>query len=66
MAASFFTVALMGMASLGSFEAGTMAGIIGPSEILLLGSACCFVVCQASSLYQREGVAHISSDGDHH
>ena len=40
---SFFTVAFMGMAPFGSFGAGTMAGIIGPRETLLLGSACCLV-----------------------
>jgi MFS family permease len=38
---SFFTVAFMGMAPFGSFGAGTMAGIIGPRETLLLGAACC-------------------------
>lgn len=40
---SFFTMALMGMAPFGSFGAGTMAGIIGLRETLLLGSSCCFV-----------------------
>jgi MFS family permease len=40
---SFFTVAFMGMAPFGSFGAGTMAGIIGPRETLLLGAACCLV-----------------------
>ncbi len=38
---SFFTVAFMGMAPFGSFGAGTMAGIIGPKETLLVGAACC-------------------------
>ena len=38
---SFFTVAFIGMAPFGSIGAGTMAGIIGPRETLLLGSACC-------------------------
>jgi MFS family permease len=40
---SFFTVAFMGMAPFGSFEAGTMADIIGPRETLLLGAVCCIV-----------------------
>lgn len=38
---SFFAVAFLGMAPFGSFGAGTMAGIIGPRETLLLGAACC-------------------------
>jgi len=40
---SFFTVAFMGMAPFGSFGAGAMSGIIGPSETLLIGAACCLV-----------------------
>jgi MFS family permease len=40
---SFFTVAFMGMAPFGSFGAGTMAGIIGPRDTILLGAACCLV-----------------------
>jgi MFS family permease len=40
---SFFTVAFMGMAPIGSFGAGAMAGIIGPRETLLVGAACCLV-----------------------
>jgi hypothetical protein len=39
----FFTVAVLGMAPFGSLGAGTMAGIIGPRETLLLGAACCLV-----------------------
>jgi MFS family permease len=38
---SFFAVAFLGMAPFGSFGAGTMAGIIGPRETLLVGAACC-------------------------
>jgi MFS family permease len=38
---SFFTVAFMGMAPFGSFGAGTMAGIIGLRDTLLLGAASC-------------------------
>lgn len=38
---SLFTVAFLGMAPFGSFGAGTMAGIIGPRETLLVGAACC-------------------------
>lgn len=40
---SFFTMAFMGMAPFGSFGAGTMAGIIGLRETLLVGAACCLV-----------------------
>jgi MFS family permease len=40
---SFFTVAFMGMAPFGSFGAGTMAGMIGPRDTLLIGSACCLI-----------------------
>jgi len=38
---SFFTVAFLGMAPFGSIGAGTMAGIIGPRETLLVGAVCC-------------------------
>ena len=38
---SFFAVAFMGMAPFGSFGAGTMAGIIGSRETLLLGALFC-------------------------
>ena len=38
---SFFTVAFMGMTPFGSFGAGTMAGIVGPRDTILLGAACC-------------------------
>ena len=40
---SFFAVAFLGMAPFGSFGAGTMAGIIGPRDTLLLGAVCCLV-----------------------
>lgn len=40
---SFFTVAFLGIAPFGSFGAGAMAGILGPRETLLFGSACCLV-----------------------
>jgi MFS family permease len=40
---SFFTMSFMGMVPFGSFGAGTMAGIIGPRDTLLLGAACCLV-----------------------
>ena len=40
---SFFTMAFMGMAPFGSFGAGSMAGIIGLRDTLLLGAACCLV-----------------------
>jgi len=38
---SFFAVAFLGMAPFGSFGAGTMAGVIGPRETLLVGAVCC-------------------------
>jgi len=40
---SFFTVAFMGMTPFGSFGAGTMAGIFGPRDTLLIGSVCCLL-----------------------
>lgn len=40
---SFFTVAFMGVAPFGSLGAGSMAGIIGPRNTLLLGSIGCLV-----------------------
>ncbi len=38
---SFFTMAFIGMAPFGSLGAGTMAGIIGPRDTLLLGGLGC-------------------------
>jgi MFS family permease len=40
---SFFTMAFIGMAPFGSLGAGVMAGIIGPRDTLLIGSAGCLV-----------------------
>ena len=40
---SLFTVAFLGMTPFGSLGAGTMAGIIGPKDTLLLGAACCLI-----------------------
>jgi MFS family permease len=40
---SFFTVAFMGMAPFGSFGAGTMAGMFGPRDTLLIGTVCCLL-----------------------
>ncbi|RII26690.1 MAG: MFS transporter [Geobacter sp.] len=40
---SFFTVAFIGIAPFGSLGAGTMAGVIGPRETLLLGAGCCLM-----------------------
>ena len=39
----FFTMAFIGMAPFGSLGAGTMAGIIGPRDTLLLGGLGCLV-----------------------
>ncbi len=38
---SFFAMSFMGMVPFGSYIAGTLAGIIGPRETLLVGAACC-------------------------
>jgi len=38
---SFFTMAFIGVAPFGSLGAGTMAGIIGPRDTLLLGGLGC-------------------------
>lgn len=48
---SFFAVAFLGMAPFGSFGAGTMAGIIGPRETLLIGAVCCL---GATLLFARQ------------
>jgi MFS family permease len=40
---SFFTMAFIGMAPFGSLGAGSMAGILGPRNTLLLGSAGCLI-----------------------
>ena len=40
---SFFTMAFIGMAPFGSLGAGSMAGIFGPRNTLLLGSAGCLI-----------------------
>ena len=40
---SFFTMAFVGMAPFGSLGAGTMAGIIGPRDTLLIGGGGCLV-----------------------
>jgi MFS family permease len=40
---SFFTMAFIGVTPFGSLGAGAMAGIIGPRDTLLLGSAACLV-----------------------
>ena len=40
---SLFTVAFLGMTPFGCLGAGTMAGIVGPRETLLLGAVCCLV-----------------------
>ena len=47
---SLFTVAFLGMTPFGSFGAGTMAGIIGPRDTVLLGAVCCLV---GTSLFAR-------------
>jgi MFS family permease len=38
---SFFTMSFMGVAPFGCFFAGSMAGIIGPRQTLLVGATCC-------------------------
>ncbi|MFA7348692.1 MAG: MFS transporter [Desulfurivibrionaceae bacterium] len=40
---SFFTMAFIGVAPFGSLGAGSMAGILGPRNTLLLGSAGCLI-----------------------
>jgi len=40
---SFFTMAFMGVAPFGSLGAGSMAGMIGPRDTLLIGSLGCLV-----------------------
>jgi predicted MFS family arabinose efflux permease len=38
---SFFTVAFLGVAPLGSFAAGSLAQVIGAEHTLFIGGACC-------------------------
>ncbi|MCM8761317.1 MAG: MFS transporter [Candidatus Omnitrophica bacterium] len=47
---SLYTMAFMGMAPLGSLGAGTLAGIIGASNTLILGGAVCIV---AAAIFAR-------------
>ena len=51
---SFFAMSFMGMAPFGSFLAGTLAGIIGPRESLLLGAACCLTGAVMFALHLKE------------
>jgi len=51
---SFFTMSFMGMVPFGSFLAGTLAGIIGPRESLLLGAACCLAGAVMFALHLKE------------
>jgi MFS family permease len=51
---SFFAMSFMGMAPFGSFLAGTLAGIIGPGESLLLGAACCLTGAVIFALHLKE------------
>lgn len=48
---SFFTVAFMGVAPFGSLGAGSMAGVIGPRNTLLLGSIGCLVGAMVFARY---------------
>jgi MFS family permease len=40
---SFFAVSLMGMAPLGSLMAGTLAGLIGITDTIMIGGICCVI-----------------------
>lgn len=48
---SFFTISFMGVVPFGSFCAGALAGVIGPSSTLLLGGVGC---CAGALLFARQ------------
>ncbi len=72
---SFFTVSFMGVAPFGSLAAGSLAGSIGPSATLLLGSVGCLVGAavfarslpqireKIQPIYQRMGIIQEGTRG---
>lgn len=60
---SFYTMAFMGMAPLGSLLAGSLASRIGARSTLIIGGIACFVgatfFCDQASVHERDGTANL-------
>jgi MFS family permease len=54
---SFFAVSFMGMAPFGSLLAGSLAGMMGVANTLMLGGICCVI---GATIYARKGYAFLS------
>jgi MFS family permease len=54
---SFFAVSFMGMAPFGSLLAGSLAGMMGVANTLMLGGICCVI---GATVYARKGYAFLS------
>ena len=54
---SFFAVSFMGMAPFGSLLAGSLAGMMGVANTLMLGGICCVM---GATVYARKGYAFLS------
>jgi MFS family permease len=53
---SFFAVSFMGMAPFGSLLAGSLAGMMGVANTLMLGGICCVI---GATVYARKGYAFL-------
>ncbi|HSR36925.1 MAG TPA: MFS transporter, partial [Desulfurivibrionaceae bacterium] len=72
---SLFTMAFIGMVPIGSLGAGTIAGLIGPRETLLLGAGSCLLGIaffarklpamreKVRPIYRRKGIVGDPADG---
>jgi MFS family permease len=54
---SFFAVSFMGMAPFGSLLAGSLAGMMGVANTLMMGGICCVI---GATVYARKGYAFLS------
>ncbi|MCX5842116.1 MAG: MFS transporter [Deltaproteobacteria bacterium] len=54
---SFFAVSFMGMAPFGSLLAGSLAGMMGVANTLMMGGICCVM---GATVYARKGYAFLS------
>ena len=54
---SFYVVSFMGMAPFGSLLAGSLAGMMGVANTLMLGGICCVM---GATVYARKGYAFLS------
>jgi MFS family permease len=53
---SFFAVSFMGMAPFGSLLAGSLAGMMGVANTLMMGGICCVI---GATVYARKGYAFL-------